>query len=187
VRELSAAAAAPLRHGLAEPRLAAAVEAVRRAGPEGAAGIGVAGDGCFAVPREVCRSQLVARHVLGGLPLDPAVEAALLRPLLRGGFAERAPGGFGWAEIAACCPALRHPSEVVAHYVRALGVMGMLAHGADGLWHRPTRGAGRSKGPLLLGRVGRAGAAAGLNGHAFDLARLSGRGILKGESTWRPR
>jgi hypothetical protein len=128
-RELAAAAAAPPRRDPAGP-----VDALRAAGLGGAVGTAVAGDGCFAVAREAWQARLVLRHVLGGIPLDPAAEAAALRPVLRRGFAEPKPGGFGWPELSARCPALRPPSEVVADYARALGVMGLLRRGADGLW-----------------------------------------------------
>jgi hypothetical protein len=118
------------------------VEAVRAAGLGGAVGIAVEGDGCFAVARELWQARLVARHALGGVPLDPRAAAASLRPVLRGGFAAGAPGGFGWAEISARSPALRSPPEVVADYARALGVLGLLRRGADGLWRQrsPARG-----------------------------------------------
>jgi hypothetical protein len=147
VRELTAAAAAAPR-APADRRLVEAVDVVRGAGLGGAVGTAVAGDGCFAVAREVWQSRLVARHVLGGIALDLGAEVASLRPLLRRGFAVPAPGGFGWPEITARCPTLRPPSEVVADYARALGVLGLLACGADGLW----RAAGRATAAEARGR-----------------------------------
>ena len=95
-----------------------------------------------------------------------------LRPVLRRGFAEPRPGGFGWPELAARCPALRPPSEVVADYARALGVMGLLARGADGLWRS-------------------AGAAAAARGRRDALAaqrkRLEGQAALPRRAGWRQR
>jgi hypothetical protein len=149
VRELAAAAAAPAPSpsGPVGTRLRHALGAVRGAGLGGAVGTAVAGDGCFSVPRELWQAGLVRLHVLGGVPLDPhAVPAASLRPLLRGGFAAEAPGDFSWAEIAARCPALRPPSAVVADYARALGVVGLLARGADGLWRPVRAGSARARG-----------------------------------------
>ena len=121
------------------------MEVAREAGLGGAVGVAVEGDGCFAVPREVWQSHLVARHVLGGIPLDERAAAASLRPLLRGRFAEPRPGGFEWAAISARFPGLRPPSDVLADYARRLGLVGLLARGPDGLW-RPTRAAARARG-----------------------------------------
>jgi hypothetical protein len=134
-RELAAEAAAPPPQDQT-----ATADAVREAELCGAIRTVVAGDGCFAVPREVWQSRLVLRHVLGGIPLDPAAEAASLRPMLQRGFAEPRPGGFEWPEISARWPALRSPSEVLTDYARALGVMGLLKRGADGLWRRTGTG-----------------------------------------------
>ncbi len=144
-RELAAAmAAAPsLRHP-GGARLAWAVEAAREAGLGGAVGVALEGDGCFAVAREAWQSHLVARHVLGGVPLDGRAAAASLRPLLRGRFAEPKPGGFEWAALSARFPGLRPPSDVLADYARRLGFMGLLARGPDGLW-RATRAAAKAR------------------------------------------
>jgi hypothetical protein len=121
------------------------VEAAREAGLGGAVGVAVEGDGCFAVAREAWQSHLVARHVLGGVPLDESAAAAPLRPLLRGRFAEPRPGGFEWAALSARFPGLRPPCDVLADYARRLGLVGLLARGPDGLW-RPTEGAARARG-----------------------------------------
>ena len=116
----------------------------------------MAGDGCFAVARETWQARLVLRHVLGGIPLDPAAEATRLRPLLRRGFAEATPGGFAWPEISARCPALRQPTEVVADYARALALMGLLRRGADGLW-RPAGMVATVRGRRDASAAGRTG------------------------------
>ena len=144
-RELAAAmAAAPsLRHP-GGGRLAWAVEVAREAGLGGAVGVAVEGDGCFAVAREVWQSHLVARHVLGGMPLDERAAAASLAPLLRGRFAEQRPGGFEWAAVSARFPGLRPPCDVLADYARRLGLAGLLARGPDGLW-RATRAAATAR------------------------------------------
>jgi hypothetical protein len=145
-RELAAAmAAAPsLRHP-GGGRLAWAVEVAREAGLGGAVGVALEGDGCFAVPREVWQSHLVARHVLGGMPFDERAAAASMHPLLRGRFAEQSPGGFEWAAISARFPGLRPPCDVLADYARRLGLMGLLARGHDGVW-RTTAVAARARG-----------------------------------------
>ena len=138
-RALAEAAASPTLD-LTDPRLAWAVEATRDAGLDGAVGIAVDGDGCFDVAREIWQSHLVGRHILGGIPFDERAAAALLRPLLRGGFAEPRPGGFDWRTISDRFPALRPPSDVVSDYARLLGLMGLLVRGPGGLW-RPGRAA----------------------------------------------
>src|SRR3954471_8568384 len=103
-RALAEAAAAPTLEP-ANPRLAWAVEATRDAGLSGAVGIALDGDGCFAVAREIWQSHLVGRYILGGIPFNERTAAALLRPLLRGRFAEPRPGGFDWRAISDCFPA----------------------------------------------------------------------------------
>ena len=123
-----------------DPRLAWAVEATRNAELDGAVGIAVDGDGCFAVAREIRQSHLVGRHILGGIPLDERAAASLLRPLLRGRFAEPRPGGFDWRVISDRFPALRPPPDVVSDYARLLGLIGLLVRGPGGLW-RPGRAA----------------------------------------------
>ena len=147
-RGLAAAmsAAPPTRHpGACGGRLAWGMEMVREAGLGSAVGIAVAGDGCFAVAREAWQAHLVARHVLGGVPLDERAAAAALRPLLQGRFAEPRPGGFEWASISARFPGLRPPADVLADYARRLELVGLLARGPDGLW-RATRAAARARG-----------------------------------------
>ena len=98
------------------------------------------GDGCFAVAREIWQSYLVGRYILGGIPVDERAAAASLHPLLRGRFAEPRPGGFEWRTISGCFPALRSPHDVVADYLRLLGLMGLLVRAPGGLW-RPGRAA----------------------------------------------
>lgn len=136
---LAEAAAAPTVEP-GDPRLAWAVEATRDAGLSGAVGIAVAGDGCFAVAREIWQSRLVGRHVLGGIPLDERTVAASLYPVMRGGFAGPRPGGIAWRVITGRFPALRPPPDVVLDYVRLLGLMGLLVRDPGGLW-RPGRAA----------------------------------------------
>ena len=138
-RALAEAAASPTLDRT-DPRLAWAVEATRDAGLDGAVGIAVDGDGCFDVARGIWQSHLVSRYILGGIPLDERAAAALLRPLLRGRFAEPRPGGFDWRTISDRFPALRPLSEVVSDYARLLGLMGLLVRGPGGLW-RPGRAA----------------------------------------------
>ena len=111
------------------------------------------------VLRRGARGLAIAAHRAaraGRRPARRRGRGGALRPLLRRGFAEAAPGGFGWTEIAARCPALRPPSEVVADYARALGVMGLLARGSDGLW-RPARAGAAARdrhGAVAAGRMG---------------------------------
>jgi hypothetical protein len=138
-RALAEAAASPTQD-LTDSRLAWAVEATRDAGLDGAVDIPADGDGCFAVAREIWQSYLINRHILRGIPLDERAAAALLQPVLRGGFAEPRPGGFDWRTISDRFPALRPPSDVVSDYVRLLGLMGLLVRGPGGLW-RPGRAA----------------------------------------------
>ena len=154
-RALAEAAASPTLNSVG-PRLAWAVEATRDAGLDGAVGIAVDGDGCFAVAREIWQSHLVGRHILGGTPLDERAAAALLRPLLRGGFAEPRPGGFDWRTISDRFPELRPPPDVVSDYARLLGLIGLLVRDPGGLW-RPGRAAvaGRnSRQMAALHRIG---------------------------------
>jgi hypothetical protein len=136
---LTAAAASPAQEP-ADPRLAWAYEAARDAGLEGAVGIAVNGDGCFAVGREIWQSHLVERHILGGIPLSEHTAATSLHPVVRGAFTAPKPGGFQWQLITGGFPALRPPSDVVLDYVRLLGLMGLLVRDPTGLW-RPGRAA----------------------------------------------
>jgi hypothetical protein len=110
------------------------VNAVRRAGLAGAVGLAVEGDGCFAVAREVWQSHLVERLVLGGIPFDEHDPLASLRPLLRQPFAKPTPSGFGWSAITSHFPNVRPPTDVVANYVRHLGIMGLATRGPNGRW-----------------------------------------------------
>jgi Competence protein CoiA-like family len=138
-RALAETAAAPTLE-LADPRLAWAVAATRGGGLGGAVGIALDGDGCFAVAREIWQSYLVGRYILGGIPVDECAAAASLHPLLRGRFAEPRPGGFEWWTISGRFPALRPPQDVVADYLRLLGLMGLLVRAPGGRW-RPGRAA----------------------------------------------
>jgi hypothetical protein len=163
---LTAAAASPPLE-TADPRLAWAFETTRDAGLEGAVGIAVDGDGCFAVGRKAWQSHLVERHILGGIPLSEHTAAASLHPFVRGRFAEPRPGGFEWQEITGRFPALRPPSDVVVDYVRLLGLMGLLVRDPGALW-RPGRAA-------VAARNRRQGAAAQRIGHTKVPASSGGK------------
>jgi hypothetical protein len=138
-RALTEAAAFPTLDPVSS-RMAWAVEATRDAGLDGAVGIALDGDECFAVAREIWQSYLVGRYILGGIPVDERAVPASLQPLLRSRFAEPRPGGFEWRTITGRFPTLRPPHDVVVDYLRLLGLMGLLVRAPGGFW-RPGRAA----------------------------------------------
>jgi hypothetical protein len=159
-RALLAAAAAPTRPPR-DPRVGWGVAAARDAGLAGLVGVALAGDGCFAVAREVWQAHLVERHVLGGRPLAQEAIPAVLRGLLRAPFAAPTPAGFVWAEITARFPELRAPEQVVQAYLRLLARVGLLYRSRDGAWRAASGAvAARLRRSAVVGRDAAGGDAA---------------------------